>query len=203
MSKKEISWETHSEWEGQWWGSCINTYGEEEKQLLYFNRMGFKTFHDTKSPYNFDFGGVSVIDIGGGPISCLLKGANFTGTVVDPCSYPQWVSDRYALAGITYLKQKGEDIDTSQKCDMVLIYNCLQHTEDPEKIINNALAISKEVRIFEWINTAITKGHPHSFTKETLDKWLMGIGKTESLSGQSNCWGECYYGVFKGANYEK
>lgn len=203
-AEEKISWENHSEWEGQWWSSCINTYGEEEKQLLYFNRMGLKTFHNAKSPYNFDLGGVSAADIGGGPVSIFLKCVNYSSaTVFDPCmSYPQWVADRYALAGINYIKQKGEDIDISKRYDLVMIYNCLQHTEDPHKIINNALAVSKEIRIFEWINTALTKGHPHAFTKEQLNEWLGGIGKTEILEGQANCWGECYYGIFKGNHYE-
>jgi len=196
-------WKLESEWEKDWHGGCFNSYGEEEKQLLYFNRMGFKAFHNGKSPYNFDLGGESVVDIGGGPYSILLKCVNYSNaTIFEPCDYPQWVADRYALAGIEYLKQKGEDIDTSQSYDLVLIYNCLQHTEDPHKIINNALAISKEVRIFEWINTAITKGHPHAFTKDQLDEWLGGNGKTEILKGQANCWGECYFGIFKGNHYE-
>jgi 2-polyprenyl-3-methyl-5-hydroxy-6-metoxy-1,4-benzoquinol methylase len=196
-----MSWNEVTEWERSWWGKCTNTYGEEEKQLLYLNRMGFVGFHNNKSPYNFDLGGLSVLDIGGGPTSVLLKFVNFKGTVADPCDYPQWVADRYALAGIEYIKQKGEDLDVSKFYDVVMIYNVLQHTEDPHKIIENALKISKMIKIFEWVNMGTNEGHPHSFTDTQLDSWLKGYGKVEHLDGIANCTGDCYYGTFKGERF--
>jgi len=69
-------WQQAQEWEFGWWGNCVNTYGEETKQLLYAARMGLTAFHDGKSPFNFDLGGASVLDIGGGPSSLLLKCTN-------------------------------------------------------------------------------------------------------------------------------
>lgn len=194
-----MSWSDDQKWESGWWGSCANTYGEEQKQLLYASRMGLSTFHDTKSPYNLSISG-KILDIGGGPVSLLLKSPNATGKVVDPCGYPQWVHDRYKLAGIEYQQIAGEDIDESEY-DEVWIYNVLQHTKDPKKIIDNAKNAGKIIRLFEWVNTRITKGHPHSFTASQLDEWLGGNGKTEVLNGQANCFGECYYGIFLGNTY--
>ncbi|MHC4464472.1 MAG: hypothetical protein ACYS30_24030, partial [Planctomycetota bacterium] len=60
-----MPWSEVQEWETSWWGKCINTYGEETKQLLYADRMGLQMFHDGKSPFNIDVKGANVLDIGG------------------------------------------------------------------------------------------------------------------------------------------
>ena len=190
------NWNDAQEWERQWWGSCQNTYGEEQKQLLYANRMGLRPHHDGRSPYNFDLNGRSVLDIGGGPVSLLLKCTNVKQAMVaDPCDYPQWVKLRYNEARILYRRISGEEIDFTNY-DEVWLYNVLQHTQDPEKIIRNAQRAGRIIRIFEWIETRINEGHPHSFTEQQLNEWLGGEGKVETLNGQANCWGKCYYGIF-------
>lgn len=190
------NWIDAQEWERQWWGSCQNTYGEEEKQLLYANRMGLRPYHDGRSPYNFDLKGRSVLDIGGGPVSLLLKCTNYAAAfVADPCAYPEWVDMRYELAGIEYGRIAGEDVRATGY-DEVWLYNVLQHTQDPEKIIRNAQRAGRVIRIFEWIETRINEGHPHSFTEAQFNDWLRGEGKVETLNGQANCWGKCYYGIF-------
>ena len=116
---------------------------------------------------------------------------------MDPCDYPEWVVDRYRLAKVMYKKMNGEDLDLTGY-DEVWIYNCLQHTIDPEKIIRNAKRAAKLVRIFEWIECGTSKGHPHELTEKGLNKWLGGEGKVENLKGQNTCSGRCYYGIFKG-----
>ena len=190
------TWIHAQEWERQWWGSCQNTYGEETKQLLYATKMGLRPHHDGRSPHNFDLNGRSVLDIGGGPVSLLLKCTNHENSfVADPCDYPEWVRLRYELAGIGYSRVAGEDI-VYERFDEVWLYNVLQHTQDPERIIRNAQRAGRIIRIFEWINTHINDGHPHSFTEHQLNEWLRGEGKTETLNGQANCWGRCYYGIF-------
>lgn len=193
-----MTWNTAQEWERQWWGSCQNTYGEEEKQLLYANRMGLRPYHDGRSPYNFDLKGRSVLDIGGGPVSLLLKCTNFKKSyVIDPCEYPNWVWKRYQAAGIEYWHFSGEEVPAgADEFDEVWLYNVLQHTQDPEKIIRNAQRAGKIIRIFEWIDTRINEGHPHSLTEQQLNEWLSGEGKVEVLNGQANCYGRCYYGIF-------
>ena len=182
-------------WEAEWWGTCQNTYGEETKQLLYAEKMGLRFFHDDKSPYNIDMNGASVLDVGGGPASLLLKCVNVKGCVVDPISPPAWVMGRYALAGIDYHMIPAEEMNESG-WDEVWLYNVLQHTKDPQKIIENAKRAGKLIRIFEWIDTLVTESHPQSFTEADLNRWLNGEGKTENLTGQNECYGWCYYGIF-------
>ena len=196
-------WKKAQQFEKDWWGTCQNTFGEETKQFLYASKMGLKTFHDGKSPFNFDMKGKSVLDIGGGPVSLLLKCQNLKkGKVVDPCKFPRWVKSRYKAAGIEFEEKKGEDIK-EKGWDEVWIYNVLQHVEDPKKVIENAKKAGRIIRIFEWVEISQSEGHLHTLTEERLNEWLGGEGKTEVLKGQNTCFGKCYYGIFKGDSYEE
>lgn len=194
-------WKKAQKWEKEWHGNCVNSYGEEEKQLLYARRMGLKFFHNGKSPYNINMKGKTVLDIGGGAYSLLLKCVKLEqGYVVDPLIdvLPSWVKDRYRSAKILSSARRGEDLEHHPLTDEVWIYNVLQHTEDPCKVIQNARKIGKIVRLFEWIDTGVNEGHLHNLNEEILDKWLGGVGKVETLNGEANCFGRCYYGVFNG-----
>jgi hypothetical protein len=195
------TWAEATKWEADWHGNCVNSLGEEYKQIAYAKRMGLKPFHNGKSPFNFNLKGASVLDIGGGPYSLLLKCDNVgVAVVVDPCDYPEWVRMRYNAAHINVIKIKAEDILSSFpdfKFDEVWIYNCLQHTEDPELIVQNARKIGKIIRLFEWIETGVADGHLHNLTEEKLNAWLGGTGKTERIS-ENTAVGLCYYGIFLG-----
>lgn len=196
-----MTWSSAQLGERDWWGRCLNTYGEEEKQLAYARRMGLEFHHDGKGPYNIDLHGASVLDIGGGPCSLLLKTCNAGFRVVaDPCHYPDWVAARYVAAGIEYLRTKGEDSLNLAGLDEVWIYNVLQHTDAPALVCANARRAGKIVRIFEWIDTATNREHPHSLTEDALNAWLGGAGQTEILR-QPTLRGRCYFGIFKGETY--
>jgi len=198
-----MSWKDAQKWETGWWDSCVNTYGEEEKQILYARKMGLPFFHNRKSPYNINMDGKSVVDIGGGPTSLLLKCTGLVrGTVVDPLPIPYWVELRYNEVGVYYDKRPAERFTTDTPYDEAWIYNCLQHTANPKRIVKNALKSAVIVRVFEWVNTRINEGHPHSFTPELLNKWFGGEGKKETLNGQANCYGDCYYGIFIGTGLD-
>ena len=194
-----MNWQAAQEWEREWWGNCCNSLGEETKQLLYANRMGLRTFYDGKSPHNFDLGGTSVLDIGGGPCSLLLKCVNVVGKVVDPLEFPAWVSMRYQAAGIELKRAQGEHIDTTG-WDEAWLYNVLEHTEEPESIIQNARRAARLVRVFQWIDTGLSAGHLHSLTAAQLNDWLNGAGKVEQID-QGECRGRAYYGIFPTENY--
>lgn len=195
-----MAWKDETHWEKSWWGNCCNTYMEEEKQLIYASKMGLKQYHDGKTPYNFNATG-RILDIGGGPISMLLKCPNAKGTVIDPCEYPNWIAYRYTCAGIGYVVSKGEDLPILSSIqpgfDEVWFYNVLQHVEDPAKICANAVAYGKLVRVFEWADNGVSPGHPQNLTEKDLNQWLGGFGKVEMLNTPV-CKGKCYYGIFKG-----
>lgn len=196
----------HQEWEEDWWGDCASTYHEETKQFVYARLMGLQFEWGGPGP-RIDLKGKSVLDIGGGPVSMLLKTKNKGDClVVDPCDYPDWVKERYDYCDIRYSKQPAENILTegfgSKVFDCCWIYNVLQHTIDPEKIIQNARKVSKIIRIFEWIDTGTSIGHPHELKEDKLNKWLGGMGQTKELN-ESGCVGRCFYGIFRGDHYEK
>lgn len=195
-------WEEAQEWEKDWWNNCANTVWEDVKQMNLAQYLGLKIVPNNYTDYRIPLDGQSVLDIGGGPSSILLKCENFKGTVIDPCNYPDWVAQRYKECGIEYIKIKGEDIPTKAKYDTVLIYNVLQHTDDPKRVIRNAQKVGKIIRFFEWIDTGTNEGHLHSFNKEFFDKYLKGEGKIVNLS-TNGLYGSAYFGVFLGDNYGK
>lgn len=203
-------WAKAQEWELDWHGDCLNSIGEELKQLVYAQYMGLSRTPNNKTPYSFDLKEKTVLDIGGGAYSLLLKCEN-KGLcyVADPLmdKYPQWVLMRYLYAGIAPLGIAGENLlDTSefndgQTVDEIWIYNVLQHVKDPGKIISNARKISKVIRLFEWVDTGTNIGHLHSLKEDKLNKWLGGEGVVRGVN-QNGTVGKAYFGVFKENHYE-
>lgn len=190
--------------EQQWWGNCANTMWEETKQLEYAKLMGIKTEWDDHGPYFIDLHGKSVLDIGGGPVSLLLKASRKSRrTVVDPCKYPDWVAERYKAHGIEYLRLKGEQVHmlttSSQPLyDEVWMYNVLQHTDDPGLIIANAfkaLNPGGKLRFMDWVDTDTNIAHPHCLTKEKLEEWIGQMGDVVEMT-EKGCYGKAFYGVF-------
>jgi len=201
MDKTTANWDEDQEWERQWWGDCTNTFAEETKQITYAHRMGLVNEpRDGKWPV-YDLQGKSVLDIGGGPASMLLKTVNAGRLVVaDPCSYPAWIDARYLIAGIEYFQIAGEVLNQhfpDDKFDEVWIYNVLQHTDNPAKIIENARCLGKTVRIFEWVDIPAHTGHPHELKAQTLQEWLGGPGTVEQMN-ENGCNSRAFYGAFSG-----
>lgn len=187
-------------WEQRWWGDCKDTKEEEEKQKAYAKFMGLgvdKNVIYFNPPYVMK---QKVIDIGGGPVSMLLKMAKDeirNCKVYDPSTYPEWTMERYKEHGIEYVKKGGEEVNETGY-DEVWIYNCLQHTQDPELIIANARRAGKRLRIFEWLAPSGI-GHPQALTKENLDKWIGQEGNVIFLN-EGLLYGWAYYGVFEFKN---
>jgi len=196
---KDISleeWKEHSEWERKWWYGCANTFDEQLKQEnIYAPYMKLNQFAVHRK--FFDLKGLSVLDIGGGPVSLLLRCYNFKrAVVVDPCDYPEWVAERYKLANIEYVKERAEVVELDGKFDEVWIYNVLQHVQDPVEVIKAARKYGKKIRVFECLEIGAHKGHPHNLTKEALDEAFGKEGLVDNKGG-GQIW---YFGVF---GYEK
>jgi hypothetical protein len=174
-------------YELDFWADCLDTLGEERKHMVYAPLMGV----------SFDLEGRSVLDIGGGPVSMLLKCRNRgRATVLDPLMYefPSWVRSRYYQADIAVLPYDGEDLILGGY-DEAWIYNVLQHVHDPERVIENAQSAAQVVRVFEWIDIPAYEGHPHMLTQDLLEEWLGGPGMTVNLA-EDGCHGRAFYGAF-------
>ncbi len=184
------------DFEAAYWGDCTNTYDEESKQYVYATFMRIP-----RVGFSFDGRGASVLDIGGGPVSMLLKttGAGVR-MVADPgASYwPTWVMHRYGCAGIEVNPVRGEDLAIpSGFYGEAWIYNVLQHTDDPERVIANARKVAPVLRIFEWVGVPAHEGHPHELHEEELLKWLgPGHGSTGYVN-EGGAVGTFYAGVFR------
>jgi hypothetical protein len=192
------SWEADQEWERGCWGDCLTTFGEENKQITYAHRMGLELIKDDYGNWPlYDLEGKSVLDIGGGPVSILLKTINGgTRALLDPCKYPEWVLTRYSAAGVYQFREAAEGYTVFSDFDEVWIYNVLQHVQDPEAVIETAWRHADVIRLFEWIDQPPTIGHPHELKAEALDSWLGGRGTIEQMN-ENGCCGPAYYGVFK------
>lgn len=179
--------------EEEYWGNCCNTFDEDQKHYVYAKFMGLDRIH-----YSFDVHGKRILDVGGGPSSMLLKCKNLkVGVVFDPIAYPEWTIHRYASMNIRVMIDKAENLDkTYDVYDEAWIYNCLQHTEDPAKIIKNVFEKTSTLRIFEWINIPSHDGHPIHLTKEYLDSIIGMPGSGTVQLSESGCYGTAYYGVF-------
>jgi hypothetical protein len=175
--------------EKNYWGDCTNTFDEDQKHYVYAKYMGLTSEH-----FSFNVKNKSILDIGGGPTSMLLKAKNLKkGKVCDPLNYPEWTYMRYKIKNIEYQLIKGEDVNESN-WDEVWIYNCLQHTDDPDKIIKNALKAAPILRIFEWVDVPAHEGHPQEITSNFLDTSIGSKGNVIQLS-ESGCFGKAYYNV--------
>lgn len=201
----EFTNKDHQDFERLWWGNCCWTFGEENKQISYANRMGLEIMPNDHEKWPlYDLEGKSILDIGGGPVSMLLKTVNGGRLkVVDPCDYPNWVLARYRENNVDYFQMPAEEFylgPDEEKYDEVWIYNVLQHVESPGEVMEAAIESGKLIRIFEWIDTAPCLGHPQTITAE----WLTGIlgqgGKVEVMQGENNLYGKAFYGEFQVIN---
>ena len=191
----------HQDFEQQWWSDCANTYSEETKQLVYANLMGLVQVNLGEKWPIYDLGRRNIVDVGGGPVSILLKCVNAGPgcTVVDPAEYPRWTAARYQHCGIEVVRERAEvwlEKESAGDYDEAWVYNVLQHVVDPERIINGMRAVAGTVRVFEWVDTPPTLGHPHTLIAAQLDDWLGGRGDVVNLN-HNGCHGLAYHGVFR------
>lgn len=188
--------ETAQDFEQDWWSTCQNTFGEEAKQLTYAPRMGLVNEPlDGKWPV-YDLNGSTVVDLGGGPASILLKCVGGNGIVVDPCPYPDWVRARYEAAEIDYRVEEAETLLLPDRFSEAWIYNVLQHVVDPEAVIASARRNAYRLRIFEWLETPPSEGHPHTLHADDLNRWIGAVGQIGHVN-ENGAVGLAYWGHFQ------
>jgi hypothetical protein len=185
----------HLAFERAFWGDCTNTFAEDQKHYVYARFMGLGMEHWSitgPSGGSWQDLPVRIVDLGGGPSSMLLKVAHdVTGSMVlDPIEYPAWTQARYAHRGIRIHVGDAEDVIFAGFQE-AWIYNCLQHTHDPQRIIRNALMAAPILRLFEWIDIPPHEGHPQMLTEALLNEWTGAKGTVMDLA-ESGCYGRAY-----------
>lgn len=190
------AWKRAQRAEQAWWAvTGPRTLDEESKQrVIYAPRMGL-AYDEFRG---IDLEGRSVLDVGGGPTSMLLRSYNGGRlTVVDPLPWPEWVRLRYQDAGIDLISMRGED-QQLEGYDEVWIYNVLQHVQDPSLVVARARRSAPVLRLFEWLEVAVDEGHPHYLTLQ--DMLEMGLeGGAEDVirwEGSVSIPTKAFYGIF-------
>lgn len=199
---------THEEAQAEelaFWNTPGAELGEQLKQLTYAKYMKLDFIHDGSSPYVIDKTGLSILDVGGGPVSLLLKTIADKKVVIDPCEFHEWTIDRYHANGVDIYRRNGETLTRviqNKKFDEVWLYNVLQHTEDPKKIFDNVFKVLKKGGVFrflDWVDTPTNTAHPISLGYQELAAWLSNYDqpllKTNINENGAN--GTIAYGVFQ------
>ena len=165
----DAEWVEAQDWERSWWGLDWNERWDEEirKHEDYFRLMGLP---GANADGIRDLGSLSVLDVGCGPVSILQRSKHGPSRGVDPLAVSQETLDRYASSNTEFLNVKAEDMPVDKKFDLVLLYNCLQHTQDPDAILEKIKRLGREVRIFEWLVAEKFPGHPQCLTEALFDK---------------------------------
>lgn len=194
-------WKAAQLGEAEYWGDQaldnVNVQQEIKFQQTYATYMGLS---------HAEFGALleekDVIDIGGGPVSMLLKRKvkrSGKSVVVDPLPLTPQSIHRYLEHQIFYWAAKAENAlpILGDKCyDEAWLYNCLAHVTDPEFVLKEAKRISHRLRIFEVLHTGTDYMHPWSFDREFFDNILGEGGSTITLTEPGGVIGEAYYGIF-------
>ena len=86
----KTGWAAEQDWERNWWGLEWGPHWDEEirKQKAYFRLIGF--------PDDGDFGDKTVLDVGCGPVSMLLRTKHGFSRGVDPLAVSAATKARYA-----------------------------------------------------------------------------------------------------------
>lgn len=195
-----MPWDDDQQFEAEWWGDCANTYGEETKQIAYARRMGLEMVPWGGHWPTYDLGGRSVVDLGGGAVSMLLKCVNLGphAVVVDPLPMPGWVTERYTGHGVRLVSAPAEEFRWPfDRFDEAWIYNCLQHVIDPAAIVTVARTFARTVRFFEWVGYPPSPGHPHQLEAERLRVWMGGAGEAGWVE-EGGAVGNAFFGVASG-----
>src|SRR5215213_6310588 len=151
-------WETAQRRERDWWGTEPHLRWQEEigKQQTYARLMGL--------PSDLNMGSKTILDVGCGPVSMLLRATHGGAAGVDPLLMSEETKVKYAEANVALYHSKAEDFQPSKHFDEAWMYNCLQHVDDPNKVVAMLLQSADAVRIFEWIDMSTDGMHPHTLT---------------------------------------
>ena len=169
------TWEQAQEWEQSWWlDQGLKNWDEEiHKQKTYALLMGL--------PPDLNMGDKKILDVGCGPVSMLGRAKAGLKVGVDPIDWPVAARDAYRNAAVVLFTDKAEDfLERAQVglYDEIWMYNCLQHTENPGKILANMARIGRVVRIFEWLDTPPNIGHPQTITESMIADAFEGWTRT-------------------------
>jgi len=178
----ESVWEhaQDSEWKTHW-----QKLGDRAEELSFEVQQRF--LKGMNLTLETDLQDKKIVDIGGGPVSLLLKFNTNNSVVVDPLPISEFYLNNYKSKNIIFIQQKAEEFIEKfdeEKFDEVWMYNCLQHVFDPNKILTKLNKIGKVLRICEPCDTPINKCHPYTFKQEFYETFCEEHGTDISFFNQ-------------------
>lgn len=196
MDKINIEqWKQCQIYERHSWGNSVTleTSNESYKQVTYAKLLNLEMKN------NFiDANNKSIIDLGCGPISLLLRTNNFAHAYgVEPLDYGEEVNSNYIKKNIKIIKKPIEFItneDFNINFDELWMYNVLEHVISPRECLEKILNIKpKKIRILDWLDIPPHEGHPFLLTEnlfvETL-KLKNDEYKVQHIN-ENGCVGKC------------
>ncbi len=164
----EEEWQGCQLYERESWGKDVYLTpdnGEVVKQNTYAHYMGLT---DSDRFDAIDAKEKSILDVGCGPVSLLLRTKNAKRKVgVEPLHYGDDIDEFFKKNDVELIHLPAERMDFKEKeFDEAWMYNCLQHVKSPDQILDNMMKSAKILRIFEWLDIPAHPGHPHMFTTE-------------------------------------
>jgi hypothetical protein len=186
-----LNWVEAQKYERNWWLTSSDQHAWEQSKADLV--AGFIRI-DQGSPNH------SIIDIGSGPFSILQRVSVKSGTALDPIDFGP-LEAGYHRCGIRRLIKRAEDLSEADgHWDEAWIYNCLQHVENPEAVLDATRVVADLVRIFEWVNLEPYPGHLHKLTPERLrngfQTWKAHLECTGKLNSSGLC-GEFFVGIWE------
>ncbi|MGA1048491.1 MAG: hypothetical protein ACO3UU_10790, partial [Minisyncoccia bacterium] len=97
-------WLIANEWESKYWDLEVYLDVHQiQTQYTFAYYMGLFNYRTTPNIHVFDLQGKSILDVGGGPYSILLKCINYKkAKIIDPCKFPEWIYQRYKSKNIEF-----------------------------------------------------------------------------------------------------
>lgn len=172
ITKEE--WDFCQRYERESWGNDIflNLENVEvRKQNFYAHLMGLT---ENIEEVKIDLKNKTVLDVGCGPVSLLLRSFNFKKAIgIEPLDYGDEIKKVFLNHNINLLNIPAEEMDFNEnEFDEIWLYNVLQHVYDPVLILEKIQKFGKTIRLFEWLDIPPHLGHPHMFTEDFFIKNL-------------------------------
>lgn len=141
-------------------------YFEKSKQDTYMKHVKLLDDYPDLSLDN-----KSILDLGGGPASPLLRCSKFIDSVVvDPCRYSDSIIDRYSEHNIDFINEPAETYKTKIVYDEVWMFNVLQHVYSVNDILSKIKYHGYKIRIFEWLEVPTDKLHINILNFDDFEK---------------------------------
>lgn len=182
MDKMTTRWKLAQNYEKNWWSKHEQSIG-----ITYFENSASELREVYKKLSKLDEN-TRILEIGSGAfgiVNFISESKNRFG--LDPLEYyygsvAEFVDKREP--GVSYSTGKGEEIPFDKSFDIIILDNVLDHCENPKKVINEVMRLSKKgTFIFFRQNTynlygkmmrsimelfIIDKGHPFTFTQSDI-----------------------------------